>query len=51
MSNTDTITENGKTHEIGALPKSAFATMTGLDIFERMMAGDLPAPPSWFIPI
>lgn len=45
MSNTETITENGKTHEIGALPKSAFATMTGLDIFERMMAGDLPAPP------
>lgn len=45
MSDTETITENGKTHEIGALPKSAFATMTGLDIFERMMAGDLPAPP------
>ncbi len=45
MSDTETITENGKTHEIGALPKSTFATMTGLDIFERMMAGDLPAPP------
>lgn len=45
MSDTETITENGKTHEIGALPKTAFATMTGLDIFERMMAGDLPAPP------
>ncbi|MFN3251197.1 PaaI family thioesterase [Roseibium album] len=45
MSDTETITENGKTHEIGALPNSAFATMTGLDIFERMMAGDLPAPP------
>lgn len=45
MSDTETITENGKTHEIGALSKTAFATMTGLDIFERMMAGDLPAPP------
>lgn len=45
MSDTETITKNGKTHEIGALPKSAFVTMTGLDIFERMMAGDLPAPP------
>lgn len=45
MSDTETITENGRTHEIGALPKTAFATMTGLDIFERMMAGDLPAPP------
>ncbi|WP_029061767.1 PaaI family thioesterase [Labrenzia sp. DG1229] len=45
MSNTDTMTENGKTHVLGALPKTAFATMTGLDIFERMMAGELPAPP------
>lgn len=45
MSNTDTITENGKTHEIGALPKTAFSEMTGLDIFRLMMAGDLPAPP------
>ncbi|MET1410910.1 PaaI family thioesterase [Roseibium sp. HPY-6] len=45
MSDTDTITENGKTHQLGALPMSAFATMTGLDIFKHMMAGELPAPP------
>ena len=45
MSDPQTLTENGKTHPLGALPKAAFATMTGLDIFERMMAGDLPAPP------
>lgn len=45
MSDLHSLTENGKTHTLGALPKAAFATMTGLDIFERMMAGDLPAPP------
>ncbi len=45
MSDPHSLTENGKTHTLGALPKAAFATMTGLDIFERMMAGDLPAPP------
>ncbi|MEO9529641.1 MULTISPECIES: PaaI family thioesterase [Alphaproteobacteria] len=42
---TDTITDNGRTHALDALPRSAFATLTGLEIFERMMAGDLPAPP------
>ncbi|MEE4011368.1 PaaI family thioesterase [Roseibium sp. FZY0029] len=45
MSDPQTLTENGKTHTLGALPKAAFATLSGLDIFERMMAGDLPAPP------
>ena len=45
MSDTDTITENGKTPEIGTLPKTAFSDLTGLDIFRLMMAGDLPAPP------
>lgn len=45
MSDTDTITEDSKTHTLGALPKTAFSEMTGLDIFNHMMAGNLPAPP------
>jgi uncharacterized protein (TIGR00369 family) len=45
MSDTHTAIESAKPPALGALPRSAFATLSGLDIFERMMAGDLPAPP------
>jgi len=45
MSDTQVISENGRPHSLGVLPKSAFTSLSGLDIFERMMAGELPAPP------
>ena len=45
MSDIPTHTENGNTLSLGALPKAASATLSGLDIFERMMAGESPAPP------
>jgi uncharacterized protein (TIGR00369 family) len=45
MSETDIVIETGKPHSLGALPKTAFSSLSGLDIFEKMMAGDLPAPP------
>lgn len=45
MTDTDVIVEKGITHSLGALPKNAFFNMSGLDIFEKMMAGELPAPP------
>ncbi|MEP3046346.1 MAG: PaaI family thioesterase [Roseibium sp.] len=45
MSQPETFTENGKTHTLGALPKSGVVGMSGMDIFEHMLAGNLPAPP------
>ncbi|MEP1933295.1 MAG: PaaI family thioesterase [Roseibium sp.] len=45
MSDTETFTENGKTHQLGALPKDGVVGMSGMDIFEHMLAGNLPAPP------
>jgi uncharacterized protein (TIGR00369 family) len=45
IADSGTDADKGTPRTPGALPKTAFATMTGLDIFERMMAGDLPAPP------
>ncbi|POF31586.1 PaaI family thioesterase [Roseibium marinum] len=45
MSDTQARTEKGGIHAPGALPKAAFASLSGLEIFEKMMAGDLPAPP------
>ncbi|MES0881608.1 PaaI family thioesterase [Roseibium sp. SCP14] len=45
MSVSSTVTENGKIHTLGPLPMSAVTNLSGLDIFEKMMAGDLPAPP------
>ncbi|CTQ51816.1 putative domain 1 [Roseibium album] len=45
MRETEIAIETGKPHSLGVLPKTAFANLSGLDIFEKMMAGDLPAPP------
>lgn len=38
-------TTAGKTPELGALPRDAIAAMTGVETFEAMLAGRLPAPP------
>ncbi|PVB59554.1 PaaI family thioesterase [Labrenzia sp. 011] len=45
MSDTQVTTDDGGPQSPGTLPKTAFASLSGLEIFERMMAGDLPAPP------
>ncbi len=45
MSMSDTITENGKTHKIDALPQDKVVGINGLEIFELMRDGKLPAPP------
>ncbi|WP_428647271.1 PaaI family thioesterase [Roseibium sp.] len=36
---------NGQPPQLGPLPTTAVANLSGLDIFGKMMAGDLPAPP------
>ncbi|GAA0772212.1 PaaI family thioesterase [Roseibium denhamense] len=45
MSHPETITENGKTHILDALPKEKVAGISGMDVFGLMMDGKLPAPP------
>lgn len=45
MTNSDTITENGRAHKLGALPKEKVSGLSGMDTFNLMRAGKLPAPP------